>query len=306
MGDRPFKILSLDGGGIRGFFSAALLAQLEESTGKSVKDHFDLIAGTSTGAIIALGIASGMGADKILTFYQEHGKDIFGSPRLLSRWLFEPKYGNEPLVSALKQIFGDRTLNDLDVPVCIASYELVEGHPRVFKDDHHSNLHWGGERPIWKVAAASSAAPVYFPAIQVDQFDSHIDGGIWANNPILIGIAEAVKFFDKPLGNISVLSIGTGSRTIRITHREAESSGIVKWAKNVRLLNLVMEAQSKGAHHTANMLLQEGNYMRIDADLNQPVPLDDYEAAQALIERGKQSGRINRKRIEKAYMCTQI
>ena len=302
MADRQFKILSLDGGGIRGFFSAALLSQLESSTGKSIKDHFDLIAGTSTGAIIALGLASGMTATQILAFYEKHGRDIFSERRSLPRWLLRPKYQNAPLMAALRDIFGDRTLNDLGVPVCTTSYELVEGWTRVFKDDHHSNLHWGGERPIWKVAAASSAAPVYFPAVQIDQFDSHIDGGIWANNPVLIGIAEAVKFFDTPLEKISVLSLRTGSRTIRLKHAEAEFFGIYQWAKNVRLLNLVMEAQSKGAHNTASMLLQDGNYTRLDADLSESIPLDNYEAAQALIERGKQSGRVNKMRIAKKFL----
>lgn len=302
MSDEPFKVLSLDGGGIRGFFSAALLTQVEESTRKAIKDHFDLIVGTSTGAIIALGIASGMSAAQILDFYQIRGLEIFSKPRRLPCALFRPKYKNEPLIAALKEIFGERKLNDLDVPVCVASYELVEGWTRVFKDDHHAELHWGGKRLIWQVAAASSAAPVYFPAVQIDEVDSHVDGGVWANNPVIIGIAEAVKYFNKPLGDISVLSLGTGSRTFRLTHSEAKSFGVIGWAKNVRILNLVMEAQSKGAHNTACMLLQSENYIRIDANLDQPIPLDDHKAARALIERGKQAGRMNTRKIETKFM----
>src|SRR5258706_10385282 len=139
MSDAPFRILSLDGGGIRGFFSASLLSQFEQSSGKSVSDYFDLIVGTSTGAIIALGLASGLSATDILDFYRYHGPKIFSQGRIsrLPRWLFRPKYRNAQLLAALQEIFGEKKLNDLKVPVCITSYELVEGWPRVFKDDHH-------------------------------------------------------------------------------------------------------------------------------------------------------------------------
>lgn len=300
--DRPFRILSLDGGGIRGFFPAALLSQLESSTGKSVRDHFDLIAGTSTGAIIALGIASGMSASQILEFYQQYGRHIFSKPRRLPNWLFKPKYKSEPLTAALRETFEERTLNDLKVPVCITSYEMVEGYTRVFKDNHHQSLHWGGDQLIWKVAAASSAAPVYFPAMRIGTNDSHVDGGVWANNPVIVGITEAIKFFGAPLDNIAVLSLGTGSRSIRLKPGEGEHFGIISWARGVKMLNLVMEAQSKGAHNTACMLLRDGNYLRIDADLDRPIPLDDYEEAQALIERGQHAGRINKNKIEALFM----
>jgi patatin-like phospholipase/acyl hydrolase len=302
MNDAPFRILSLDGGGIRGFFSASLLAQVEESLGKSVSDHVDLIVGTSTGAIIALGLASGLSATEVLSFYREYGPKIFsGASRL--KWLFRPKYGNSQLIVALREIFGDKTLNDLQVPVCIASYELVEGWPRVFKDDHHPDLHWGGSKLLWKVAAASSAAPTFLPAFQMDEVDCHVDGGIWANNPIVLGIAEAVRFFGQPLENISALSVGTGSKSFRLTHSEAASIGIIGWGRNARLLELVLEAQSKGAHNTACMLLKEEQYLRIDADLSTPIPLDDHKAALSLIERGAQAGRMNKAKIMRRFFA---
>src|SRR5207248_935880 len=139
-----------------------------------------------------------------------HGRTIFSGGVSLPRCLLRPKYDNRRLVDAFQSILGDKMLKDLKVPVCVPSHELVEGFPRVFKDDHHPDLHWGGNLPIWKVAAASSAAPIFFPAFQVEETDSHIDGGIWANNPVLVGITEAVRYFGQPLENIAVLSIGTG------------------------------------------------------------------------------------------------
>lgn len=187
MSDTTFRLLALDGGGIRGLFSAACLDHLEQHTGKRLADYFDLIVGTSTGAMIALGLSSGMSAAEVLRFYQEYGPHIFAGGRGWFGQLFRPKYDNRRLIEALKNTFGDQTMNDLKVPVCIASYELVQGIPRVFKDDHHPDLHWGGGLTVWKVAAASSAAPLVFPAVQVQDQDSHIDGGIWANNPIMHG-----------------------------------------------------------------------------------------------------------------------
>lgn len=306
MSDTPFRILSLDGGGIRGLFSAAFLDHVEEHTGKRFADHFDLIVGTSTGAIIALGLASGMPAADVLRFYQEHGPTIFSGGRRFGQ-LLKPKYSNEPLIEALKGVFGDRTLNDLDVPVCIPSYELVEGTPRVFKNDHHPDLHWGGRLPVWKVAAASSAAPLYFPSVEVQAHDSHIDGGIWANNPIMVGITEAVRYLDRDIGDIRALSVGTGSQAFRLERKRSAALGWIGWGRDKRIVNVVFDAQSQSAHHAARLLLQlPGQYHRVDADLSSPIALDGYEAALPLIERGRQAGRENKNEVERLFLSASM
>jgi len=307
-GERPFRILALDGGGIRGLFPATLLAHIEEHNvgGKAIADNFDLIVGTSTGSIIALGLAAGYPASDILSFYCQHGPRIFAGARWRKFWqLFHPKYGNTQLVDAVQGIFGDKTLNDLAVPVCIPSYELVSGIPRVFKDDHHPALHWGGDQLIWKVVVASSAAPTYFPSFQLDQADNHIDGGIWANNPVLVGVTEAVKYFGRSLDNIAVLSIGTGTRALRLTHEQTKRRGVLGWGwarGGPLLLNLVLAAQSQSAHGAATLLLPPDRYMRIDADLTDPIPLDNYAAAEHLIERGTQAGRTHLSKIEQTFL----
>jgi len=307
-GERCFRILSLDGGGIRGLFSAAFLAHVEKhnASGKALVDHFDLIVGTSTGSIIALGLAAGHPASEVLSFYCQHGPTIFGGARWRKLWqLFHPKYGNARLGEAVRDVFGDKTLNDVQVPVCIPSYELVSGVPRVFKDDHHPALHWGGDQPIWKVVVASSAAPTYFPSFQLGQADNHIDGGIWANNPILVGITEAVKYFGQSLDNISVLSVGTGTRALRLAHGQTKSRGALGWGwahGGPLLLNLVLAAQSQSAHGAATLLLPPDRYLRIDADLTDPIPLDSYAAAEHLIERGIQAGRTHLATIEQTFL----
>lgn len=299
--DVPFRILALDGGGIRGLFSAAFLAHIEQHTGKSLVNHFDLIVGTSTGAIIALGLAGGLSADQILDFYKEEGPRIFsGGGRL--RQIFRPKYDNKQLVESLQKVMGERKMNDLYGHVAIPSYDLVDGCPRVYKDDHHPGLHAGGNQLIWKVAAASSAAPTYFPAFQVTEGDSHIDGGIWANNPVLVGVTEAIRYFDQPFSSIAVLSVGTGSRAFRLRHEQSRWLGVIGWARGLRLLNLLMAAQSQSAHHMAGLLLKPALYIRVDADLDVPIPLDDYPQAHHLIARGTASGMRQKVAVEQLFL----
>ncbi len=303
MSDAPFRVLSLDGGGLRGLFSAAFLEHIERHAGKSIADHVELIAGTSTGAIIALGLATGMSAREVLAFYQEKGPSIFGPKRSLVGRIFRPMYANDRLIAALQETFGDRTLNDLQVPVCIPSYELSEGTPRVFKDDHNLQLHWGGRLPIWKVAAASAAAPLYLPTVAVEEHDHHIDGGIWANNPILVAITEALRYFDRSVEDIVALSVGTGSCPPRLAQRDSRNLGGWGWFRGQRIVNVVFDAQSRSAHYAAKLLLPQDRYVRVDADLSRAIPLDSYSAAETLIERGRHAGRLHRNTVDTLFFA---
>jgi len=150
------------------------------------------------------------------------------------------------------------------------------------------------------VAAASSAAPVYFPAFQVDAADSHIDGGIWANNPVLVGIAEAQRYFGRSLDDLSVLSVGTGSQAFRLAH--SASRGALGWIWKKRILDVVLAAQSQSAHSTAQLLLRSERYLRVDADLTSSIPLDSYQAAYSLIERGTQAARRHKVEVERRFL----
>jgi uncharacterized protein len=126
-----FRILSLDGGGIKGAFTAAVLAEWEKHTGRVIVDHFDLVAGTSTGGIIALGLGLGLTAGEILEFYKKQGPKIF--PNMMAqqklslnmRHLWEPKYSAEPLRAALKVVFGEKRLKDSKCRLLIPAYDVV-------------------------------------------------------------------------------------------------------------------------------------------------------------------------------------
>lgn len=198
---KPFQILSLDGGGIKGLFSAAVLAAIEEDLNTEVAKHFDLIAGTSTGGIIALGLGTGMRPREIVEFYLANGPEVFKQAkqlRTIKSWLAR-KYSAEPLVKALKRCFKDRLFGASEKRLVIPSYNLGEDDVYIFRTPHHERLRRDFKVPFWKIAQATSAAPTYFPCCRSIDNQRLIDGGVWANNPALVAIVEATGTLGVPL-----------------------------------------------------------------------------------------------------------
>jgi patatin-like phospholipase/acyl hydrolase len=191
--DRPFQVLALDGGGYRGLFAAQVLAEWERQLGRPIASCFDLIVGTSTGGIIALGLASGMPASALVDFYVEDGKRIFPSRWSARRFWsgarhwFVAKYNPSALEASLRHRFGEKTLAELTTPVVIPSFKLQEGKHWYFKTPHFSGNLVDHRRPVWEVARATSAAPTYFPAFCSSESEVFIDGGVLANNPSMVG-----------------------------------------------------------------------------------------------------------------------
>src|SRR5450755_1816923 len=199
-GDERFAVLSIDGGGVRGIFVAAVLANLERDTGAKVTDHFDLIVGTSTGGIIALGLGAGMSPEEILAHYIDNVNSIFPARRrsTLARplSLVRAKYKPDGLREVVQAIFRDKLLCDSTVPLVIPSYNIGENAVYLFKTPHHERLRRDWKVPMWQVAMATSAAPTYFPAFSLpDEHVRLVDGGVWANNPSMVGVVEAVSMF---------------------------------------------------------------------------------------------------------------
>jgi hypothetical protein len=294
-----FRVLALDGGGMRGIFTASFLATLEDLSSRRIAEFFDLIVGTSTGGIAGLALALGLPAKRVLDLYLEEGKRIFRSPRRLGM-LLRPKYDNRPLARALQKAFGDQIINDALTPVCVTSYELTTSYPRIWKDDHAEDLPPDGDEPAWKVALATSAAPVYFPGAEVTPGDSHVDGGLFANNPTLIGLTEAVRYFRQPLERIRILSVGAGERAERIPHSRARRMGVWQW-KTAVYEHMVM-AQARIAHEVTRRLLAPGQYERVNIPLEHPYPIDDYKAAQTLLVPGSQTARTRYQNLRKRFL----
>lgn len=294
-----FRILALDGGGIRGIFTASFLSAIEGLSRGRIADFFDLIVGTSTGGIIALALGFGLPAGMILDLYLEAGREIFHRPRRLGM-LLRPKYGHGPLRRILREIFGDRVINDVVTPVCVTSYELTNSYPRIWKDDHAEESLDGGESPAWKVALATSSAPIYFPGTTVVPGDSHVDGGLFANNPVLVGLTEAVRYFHMPLRTIRVLSVGAGERAERIPHERAARMGVWQW--KTAMYEHMLIAQARSAHEIARRLLDPGQYERVNVPLEQPYTFDDYDAARSLVEPGARAARTRFLDLKKTFL----
>ena len=287
-----FQVLSLDGGGVMGIFSAAVLAELERDLGKSVVECFDLVVGCSAGGITALALGLGMTPREIVELYSSEMLDVFPHPGGLRRLrqLVRPKYRPEALERALKGVFGGTLLGESRIPLVIPSYDLGENEPHLFKTPHHEDLRRDHVVPMWEVARATSAAPTFLPPHILSTDGSRlVDGGIWNVNPSLTGVAEAHSVFGRPLQEVRVLSLGTtvraGSR-----RRELDNGGLLQWARRPHIVETLLHAQSVGAFcHVQHLVGKENAYQ-----LNPPAPeslvqLDAADARDLLAKAGHHS-----------------
>lgn len=257
-----FQILALDGGGFRGMFSAAVLARLEEDLDIRIADHFDLIAGTSTGGIIALGLGLGLTPREILTFYTEHGPRIFRdrSRTRRLRHLLRAKYSTEPLRAALTDVFGERTFGESTKRLVITSYNIAADDVYLFRTPHLPTLKRDWREKAVNVALATSAAPTYLPGMPLDGARL-VDGGVWANNPTMVALTEAVGPLSVPLEAIKVFSLGT-TTDVRSRHRRLDRGGLLPWATDA--VEVLMRAQSESAAKQVRHFIGKDNVLRLN------------------------------------------
>lgn len=258
------RILTIDGGGIKGVFPAAFLATVEDTIERNVADYFDLIVGTSTGGIIALGLGLGLSAKELLAFYEEHGPTIFKGNRGLRwlRWLGTSKYSKTPLENALKSCFGDKRLGDSKKRLVIPSLNLENGEVYIYKTAHHSRLERDYKEDAVEVALKTAAAPTYFPTRRSSAGTPLIDGGTWANNPIGLSVVEALTLLDWPKNSLKVLSLGCTTEPLNVKFGRNVSLGRLYWA--TKFVDVFMHAQSHASLGTAKLLAGHENVVRID------------------------------------------
>ncbi len=254
-----FRILSIDGGGIKGVFPAAFLASIEETLGDApVSSFFDLIAGTSTGGIIALALGLGLRANEVLEFYELYGPEIF--PRRSPFWLLGPaKYETGPLKNALEETFGSKRLGDSSRRLLIPSFNATTGKIYIFKTAHHQRLQMDFRIRAVDVALATSSAPVYFPPYSSGREATLIDGGIWANNPVGLAVTEAISMLGRSGTDLDVLSIGCTGEPPDFTQT---GFGWKFWA--FRAINAAIQGQSFSALGTAQHLAGHENVFRFN------------------------------------------
>lgn len=264
--DKKFQILSLDGGGIKGLFSSAILTFLEKDLNTDITDHFDLIVGTSTGGIIALGLGLGFRPKAIMEFYLNEGAEIFPPSswkclRAKAKQITKTKYSRQPLETALKKKFSDKLLGHSNKRLVIPSYTLSDDDVYLFKTAHNERFSRDYKVPAWQVALATSAAPTYFPCFNKIDCQRLIDGGIWANNPTMVGFAEAVGVLGINPDNISILSIGTSSELVN-RPKNLNRGGFFQWRSHA--LDIALRAQSLGAVKQVGLIIGKDRILRVD------------------------------------------
>ncbi len=324
------RILSIDGGGIRGILPGQILVALEkklqeksENIETRIADYFDLIAGTSTGGILTcLYLCPGekepkrprFSASKAVALYLERGDDIFDvslRKRVSSGGgLWDEKYSEDELEESLKEYFGDLKLSQLLKPCLLTAYDIRRRKTHFFKQ--HKATDPERDFLVKDVARATSAAPTYFEVPRVTSLSSPpkryplIDGGVFANNPALCAYAEARTFQEKPTArDMFLLSLGTGKIKKSYPYREAKDWGKIGW------LGPVLDIMMSGVAETVDYQLQQifdsvgepDRYVRIEPKLGNAKPeMDDadIENLQNLKEAGEQCVQENNEKLDRA------
>lgn len=286
------RILSIDGGGIRGAFSASFLSATEDSVGRPVREFFDLIVGTSTGGIIALGLGLGVQAKRIREFYETQGPRIFAGNQLLRRLRHVglSKYGSKSLESALRSVFGDRRLGESRNRLVIPSCNLVNGEVHVWKTAHHPRLERDYRASAVEVALSTAAAPTYFPAYRSASGLPLVDGGVWANNPTGVAVVEAVGVLGWRPDSLRVLSIGCTSVLPSTRQARRHGLGLAYWGP--RIAEMFMAAQSSASMGTAIHLVSDRrNIVRVAPTLPADFKLDSIDEISTLVGLGDSEAR---------------
>jgi predicted acylesterase/phospholipase RssA len=281
MEEKPFRVLTLDGGGMRGLYTATLLKILSKrfdprfhNKEPDIGKAFDLICGTSTGAILACALAAGIPLSRVKNLYIEKGAKIFKQPlpkgktSALGWWAW--KHRNKPaadsnvLLNALTECFGDLTLRKVfeirHIALCIPTITATNHRARVLKTPHNRGKHRDGAYSLTEICMASAAAPIFFPIATRkklnDDYTIHhfVDGGLWANNPVLIGLTEALGMATESQ-TIEVVSVGTCDQPSGDPHGlENRHWGLKDWRAGVRIVEMSLAAQSYGISATARFL----------------------------------------------------
>lgn len=289
---KPFRknvAISIDGGGIRGVIVTKALSMLEQELKRPLHDVFRLAAGTSTGSIIAAGLASGLTAEHLYQMYLKLGQDIFKkSYRTVLWYLFNHRYMQPPLEKALHTYFGDKTLGDVwnaepPTDLLITAFDAVENRTRFIKSHKANYEKW----PLVKAVMASTAAPTYFQSLE----GSFIDGGVGSyNNPCYLAAYEIQFVLSWKLEETTLLSIGTGRELGHI------KKGAVDRFLPIQYVSPLLDAFTHSAIDQqvalVKKLFNKLDFRRFQVDLETPIQLDDADKIEDMVEYGEKLGNM--------------
>lgn len=275
--EKPFRILSLNGGGVRGIFQAVFLQKLSEKLPKPFYSNFDLICGTSTGSIVGMAVAFDISLDLIVSLYKEKGKSIF-EKKSINGFRRGPLYDQEILRNELTKVFGNKQLGQAKTKILITSASIADYKHKVFSNFHS----FVGDESLSAVDVilSSSAAPTYFmPVKPVTQESHYVDGGLWANSPSSLSILFANKYLKIPITEINLLSVGTGDFPKGTTIEHFKKMRRFSLSAIETIFELMFSSQASFADNYAKEILGKDRYLRVSTNLDSPISLDDVESA---------------------------
>lgn len=331
------QILSFDGGGIRGAFGSAVIATLEERLGRPITDYFDLVAGTSTGAILGAGIAHGMSGSQLVDFYTNFADEIF-RPREaykpkswvktiypLVKYVFDRRTGGGKiddffrarfcpiaLKHSFNEGFGETRLADLRKSrLIVSTVNLTKGQTYVFRTPHLPTAIDDRNLNVVDVLLAATAAPTYFPHKVMPDGHAYCDGGLWAVDPAILAVAEAFKIRqfctratcdpDYDTSEIRVLSIGTGNAAYSLSPPGTDA-GALYWAPHIA--DVMTTSQVQGVQSPLEYLLGD-RYQKINFDLpDNTWTLDNTDRVPDLFDVGRKAGEDEFDRVSKTFFGT--
>jgi patatin-like phospholipase/acyl hydrolase len=263
------RVLAIDGGGIRGLIPALVLAEVERRAGRPVFELFDLLAGTSTGGILACALCAPepLPARELVALYEEEGPEIFDRSvwqRIRSaEGLLDEKYDGAALDRALTRFLSDKRLSEAKPDLIVPAYDTAAPGPYFFKSGKARESP-EDDFPLSVVARATSAAPTYFEPLEVGE-RSLVDGGVFAVNPAMSAFAEVLRH--RPGAEVVLLSLGTGERTRRRPFDQVKDWGLAEWARPI--LDVVFDGSSDAVDYQLRHALGDGRYWRLQVELTQ-------------------------------------
>ena len=274
------RVLSIDGGGIRGVIPLMVLAKIEGVTNKPASELFDLMAGTSVGGMIVMALATPneegrprWRAEELERQLTQHGKAVFhrsAAHRIGSLGsILHEKYPAAGIEAFAGELFGDRVLGDTLTEVLVPSYAIEHRRPVFFKSGAAEDGA-GLDVPLRHAAVAAAAAPTYFEPVKIrtgdeDDYFTLIDGGVFANNPAMCAYVEARRRY--PDATLSMLSLGTGALIKQLKYEDARTWGLAQWARP--LLDVTFDGVNHAIDYQLRHLLPERHYLRLQPELDE-------------------------------------
>lgn len=321
---RKFRILALDGGGLRGVYTAHILKRIQEDEGINFSEYFDLITGTSTGAILAGALATNQDINDVIDLYKKEGQNIFSTKfcplkkyfgisipfvPCLNMGLFTRKYSQDVLKTQLEKIFEDKTMSHTSTNLMLFATDIANGVPHVFKSPYDPEFTRDKHVKLSDAILASTSAPIYFNPYLLEGKYLLADGGLWCNNPSICAVSEAKNRFGKVFDELEMLSIGTieGKSYFEIKRMKhwfkKRFWGLIGW--KTKVIDVTLNLQSMSSHHNTDFL-GLSKYLRVNTKENNQLPMDDSKMVDDFISKADKEYTYMRKEIMNFFKDKEI